>query len=96
MSEAPRTVEIDLRSITSSAALHERLAEALQFPAYYGRNWNAFWDFISAGVDMTAPLRLIGWDTLQRRLPRDAERLRQCLDDLRTQFPAIACDVIYD
>lgn len=89
-------VEVDLSTITSSAGLHERLAVALEVPSYYGRNWNAFWDLITEDAALLAPLRLIGWDALQQHLSRDAVQLRQCLDDLRTQFPANACNVIYD
>lgn len=96
MNETSHTVGIDLRTIISSAALHERLAAALQFPAYYGRNWDAFWDLITGDAAMPAPLRLIGWDSLQQRLPRDAAQLRRCLDDLHAPFPADSGDVIYD
>jgi RNAse (barnase) inhibitor barstar len=96
MNESNRAIEIDLRTITSNADLHERLAEALRFPAYYGRNWDAFRDLINADAYLGVPLSLIGWDTLQQRLPRDAALHRRCLDDLRAQFPADTCDVIYD
>jgi hypothetical protein len=68
----------------------------MRFPAYYGRNRDAFRDLVTGGVDMTAPLRLVGGDIVQQRLPRDAALRRRCPADLHAQHPALSCDVVYD
>lgn len=45
-------VEIDLRAITSAEELHSLLMESLNFPGWYGANWDAFWDAITGLVEM--------------------------------------------
>lgn len=35
-------VILDLSSVNSVRELHERLAETLEFPDCYGKNWDAF------------------------------------------------------
>lgn len=43
-----KTVSIDARRIDDSASFHEAFASALGFPAWYGRNMNAWIDCMSA------------------------------------------------
>jgi ribonuclease inhibitor len=43
-------VEIDGRQILSEREFHEVVAKALEFPAYYGKNWYALRDLLSRGA----------------------------------------------
>lgn len=75
---------ITIAHATTPESLHEILAAALNFPGYYGKNWDAFWDCISDPDQSTVPdvLVLRGWDILKSRLPEDADALKKCLADL--------------
>ncbi|KPA87850.1 Barstar, RNAse (barnase) inhibitor [Pseudomonas asplenii] len=86
-------VEVDLSDVTSSDALHSLLSHALGFPGWYGCNWDAFWDAITALVPMPLQLKLLGWESFSRRLPNDARLLKECLDDMQAQYPEDASDV---
>ncbi|AUG02700.1 ribonuclease inhibitor [Pseudomonas sp. 09C 129] len=86
-------LDIDLNAVTSTAELHATLREALGFPNGYGANWDAFWDAISGLVEMPVQLKFHGWDDLATRLPRDARLLRQCLDEMKNQYPQLAAGV---
>lgn len=86
-------VEIELGDIESIAQLHERLMNQLQFPDWYGTNWNAFWDAIVGLVDMPHVLRLKNWADFERRFPRDARLMSDCLCDMEKQFPSDAAQV---
>lgn len=66
-------VEIELGDIESVAQLHTRLMTQLEFPDWYGRNWDAFWDAITALVEMPLVLRLKNWMEFERRFPSDAK-----------------------
>lgn len=88
-------VEIDVGSVESTADLHRRLQEALRFPDWYGRNWDAFWDAITGLVRMPETLKLAGWSSLQKRFPRDAEQLQRALSDMLAEYPKEAPRVIY-
>jgi RNAse (barnase) inhibitor barstar len=81
-------VEIDLAKVTCAEELHAALAQALAFPSFYGRNWDAFWDAITGLVDMPEILRLRGWSVFSDRLPDEARHLSKCLDDLAEQHPS--------
>ena len=95
MGERRGLVEIDLSAVGTAGQLHEVLAAALGFPAWYGANWDAFWDGITGLVAMPRRLRLAGWAGLAARLPREAELMRQCLDDMTRMYPAQAAAVEY-
>eukprot|EP01034_Spumella_vulgaris_P034506 gene34506-42553_t len=71
------------------------LSNALEFLGWYGENWDAFWDSITALVEMPEQLRLIGWNSFETRFPRDAKIMKECLDDLSKQLAALAAHVEY-
>jgi RNAse (barnase) inhibitor barstar len=73
------------------------LAGQLDFPEWYGRNWDAFWDLISDPeiVRMPDKLILLGFQGFSKKLPREAQLFRQCFSDLKERQPTISCEVIY-
>jgi ribonuclease inhibitor len=88
-------IEIDLRDITTSKDLQLLLMDALDFPGWYGCNWNAFWDAITGLVEMPEILRLVGWASLEARLPSDARLMRECLSDMSEKHPELSPLVVY-
>ncbi len=88
-------VILDVTYIASIDQLHQLLSEALDFPGWYGANWNAFWDSITALVDMPETLQLIGWESFEMRFPVDAGIMRQCFDEMTEQLPTLAAHVEY-
>ena len=83
----PREKEIVLAvsTINSSNELQVLLKEKLGFPEFYGMNWDAFWDAITGLVEMPERLTIIGWNELQKKLPRDAELMKKLLSDLNSK-----------
>ena len=88
-------VEIDLRPVQAGADLQRILSDALDFPGWYGMNWDAFWDTITGLVEMPKTLRLVGWGEINERMPRDAGIMKQCLDDMADELPELASKVEY-
>ncbi|WP_165072983.1 barstar family protein [Paludisphaera rhizosphaerae] len=95
MDERAELVVVDLSEVTSGPELHAILARALEFPDFYGRNWNAFWDSITGLVAMPHRLRLVGWSRFEDRMPEETRYLRGCLDEMSQQFPEWASTVEY-
>ncbi|QEL18310.1 barstar family protein [Limnoglobus roseus] len=89
------SVEIDLSAVNTADELQSLLMRSLDFPGWYGRNWNAFWDAITGLVPMPRQLLLIGWAGFVDRLPDDARLMCACLDDMGLQFPEHAAHVVY-
>ncbi|MBN9522981.1 barstar family protein [bacterium] len=95
MDDRRALVEIDVSCATTPRELQLLLLHTLDFPGWYGCNWNAFWDAVTGLVSMPRRLRLIGWAGLVTRLPGEARRMRECLDDMATQYPELAAQVEY-
>ena len=74
------SLEIDVAEVATWEALHEKLADAFQFPRYYGRNWNAF-DECIRDVTLPAKVTIRGLEKLRAKLPFEAELLSQCIRD---------------
>jgi len=87
----PDVIEVDLNTVRTPMELHVLLWNRLQFPSYYGRNWDAFWDCITDPDQSSMPhvLRLRGWGILRNRLPKDARLLRETLERL----PSLRTDI---
>jgi RNAse (barnase) inhibitor barstar len=88
-------ISLDMSGITSVKALHDLLSEALEFPGWYGNNWDAFWDAITGLVEMPIELQLIGWDSFEERYPQDAKIMRECLSEMSERYPEAASQVQY-
>jgi RNAse (barnase) inhibitor barstar len=90
-----KTITIDVSQVTSKLELHDILAKSLEFPSFYGKNWDAFWDTITGLVEMPGTLRLQGIEELKKALPKDAVQLITCLKVLGEDYPEIKCEVVY-
>jgi ribonuclease inhibitor len=88
-------VVIKLDQVASPQDLQLLLMNALEFPGWYGCNWNAFWDAITGLVEMPKVLRLAGWNTLSERLPNEAAMMKECLDEMAATYPESASRVEY-
>lgn len=88
-------VVLDLSGVATAEELQVLLRDALGFPGWYGRNWNAFWDAITALVEMPRRLQLIGWEGFTERLPKDASIMKHCLDEMSVKYPSLAAIVEY-
>jgi ribonuclease inhibitor len=74
-------ITIDLQSAETKQAVHERFKMCLHFPDWYGANWDAFWDCITAVVPMPAEVRLVNWQGFAQAYPRDMDILQKVLQD---------------
>jgi RNAse (barnase) inhibitor barstar len=88
-------VVVVVGNVSRADELHQRLMTALDFPAFYGRNWDAFWDSITGLVEMPRILRLEGWLDLAVHLPRDAQLMKECLEKMQREDPEHAAKVEY-
>ncbi|NVI81586.1 barstar family protein [Janthinobacterium sp. BJB401] len=86
-------VTIDLSDINTPRQLHAALAAALDFPSFYGMNWDAFHDAITGLVDMPQQLELRGWPAFAARLPGEAAILERILARMAQDMPAQAAQV---
>jgi RNAse (barnase) inhibitor barstar len=78
---------LDLRGITTKAALHELFKTQLSFPEWYGPSWDAFFDCIIAIVELPEQLTLTNWAEFAQACPKDMGILRQVIQDYEAERP---------
>lgn len=54
------------QNIQSIAQFHTEIAKFLDFPDFYGKNWDAFWDAITGLVEMPATLQITHTAVLEK------------------------------
>lgn len=80
---------IRLADVSSVYELQENFQESLDFPYYYGKNWDAFSECMSEKLSNPAQVTLIlrGIKDFEKRFPEDAEKMLSLLKDLKKDFP---------
>lgn len=46
-----KTIVLDLTGCKYINEIHEKIRIAFDFPAWYGKNWSAFWDLLRSECD---------------------------------------------
>ena len=88
-------MQIDLSSIETEEQLHSLLSSALSFQAFYGQNWDAFWDSITGLVELPKNIEFTGSQSLRLALPSSYQQLQSCFTDLKNEYPNINCSVVW-
>ena len=75
---------IDLTGCKYLLELHERIRIALNFPDWYGNNWDAFWDSLrfDSPVDY---IKIIGEHTMPDDLKRHLNIMHELLQDCKNE-----------
>ncbi|MBQ8163782.1 MAG: barstar family protein [Clostridia bacterium] len=76
---------IDFTMVSSWRDIHTILAREFDFPDYYGRNWDAFWDCITDLILSSDGLNIeiIGIDEIYSRYKEDMDIFIETLNELK-------------
>ena len=87
MNQISKHYTIDLSSVTDLWDFHDIIAEALDFPDYYGCNLDALWDCLREMIGDTY-IKFINFDVMEKVEPEYTEkilkilrRFKHCYDD---------------
>lgn len=58
---------IDFRNAEHFLQVHFIIKEALNFPDYYGCNWDAFWDCLTEMYGDPMHIQILGLDVIERK-----------------------------
>lgn len=77
-------ITIDLAEIETIQELHAKFKKELDFPDFYGMNWDAFWDSISGLVEMPEKLVLLNWNLFETKFQKDSRILKHLIEDFNS------------
>ncbi|MEH7399981.1 barstar family protein [Gottfriedia acidiceleris] len=89
-------VIIDVSKIKTSKELHLLLKVKLQFPNFYGENWDSFWETITSLVELPNKIEFIGWSELEKSLPEDSKIMKEYLIEHNQEFPSWKCEFLFN
>ncbi len=89
-----KILTVDVSGACCPADLQELLKKELQFPEFYGKNWDAFWDVVTGMKSLPDILVMKGWHLYKRKAREDASIFERLLDryNCEAQHP---CECIY-
>ena len=65
---------VDFTNVKTYYEMHWCVRDSLNFPDYYGCNWDAFWDCLTNMVGRPVHIEIIGLDVIERKFD-DAARI---------------------
>ena len=74
---------LDFSKVNHIDEVHQIIKDELDFPDYYGMNWYAFWDCLTALVGDPIHIEIVGIETVQRKFPHHAKIMLDTLKDLK-------------
>ena len=75
-----KIIELDVTGCRNLYELHERIRVAFDFPEWYGRNWDAFWDLLWSECDADKVI-IKGENTLSAKFDKHLCKMHEALDD---------------
>ena len=75
-----KIIELDLTGCKYSDEVHERIRKAFDFPEWYGKNWDAFWDLLRSECDADKVL-IKGEKDLPGNLVPEIKIMHEVLED---------------
>ena len=74
---------IDFTNVQSYLELHFIIRKALDWPDYYGCNWDAFWDCLTNMVGRPVHIEIIGLDVIERKFDNAARTMIETLKEFK-------------
>ncbi len=67
MYEFKELYTLDFTNVNTYYEFHFLIKDELDFPDYYGCNWDAFWDCLSDMIGDPIHIQILGFDNIERK-----------------------------
>lgn len=74
---------IDFTNVQHYLEMHFVIRKALDWPDYYGCNWDAFWDCLTDMYGEPVHIEIIGLDVIERKFDGAAEKMISILREFK-------------
>lgn len=85
---------IDAAALTGREDLHDKLAEGLELPPWYGRNLDALWDCLTEPGEGERTLLIAHPEALEERLGQYGVTVLRLLEDAAEENPAFRFELL--
>ena len=85
---------MDFTNVKYYLEMHEVIRKGLDFPDYYGRNWDAFWDCLTDMYGDPIHIEIIGIEILERKFDGVAEKMIGILKEFKHFNNDLFSDII--
>ena len=70
---------VDFTEVKNYWEVHAVIKESLEFPDYYGCNWDAFWDCLTDMYGDYMHIEIIGLENIRKRFDDSADKMIEIL-----------------
>jgi RNAse (barnase) inhibitor barstar len=85
---------LDFTGVKYYLEFHERIQESLEFPDYYGMNYDALWDCIrELGLSCDTHIVVKGTSTLSKELTEAARKVIDIFDEASEKMSGFSYEV---
>ena len=74
---------VDFTNVNYYLEMHAVIWKSLDFPDYYGCNWDAFWDCLTDMYGDPVHIEIIGLDVIERKFDDAAEKMISILEEFK-------------
>ena len=76
---------IDFSDVKTYWDVHRIIKESLDFPDYYGENWDAFWDCLTDMAGRKIHIEIVGLDVLRCKYEDTADKMLDILREFQQE-----------
>ena len=77
---------IDFRGVKYYYDMHFTIRDSLEFPDYYGCNWDAFWDCLTDMYGDPIHIEIIGLDVIRRIFDGSADKIIEIFKEFKHNY----------
>ena len=74
---------IDFTKVEYYLEMHFAIRDALDWPDYYGCNWDAFWDCLTDMVGRKIHIEILGLEVIERKFGKEAQTMIDILKEFK-------------
>lgn len=77
---------IDFKDVKNRYDMFEIISTAMDFPDYFGNNWDAFWDCITDMSNLRIKIDVLNFDALKKVSEKDSAIFVELLTDFKNYY----------
>ena len=85
---------VDFTEVNYYWEVHAVLKESLEFPDYYGCNWDAFWDCLRDMYGDPIHIEIVGFENIRKNFESAAEKMIEILKRFKHYINDMLADKI--